>query len=212
MIKKSVVAAAMACLLTGPALAEGGGEAVDYTPLSNAPESVVLDGLSLRGVALKTIRLRNGQQQGQEKLSFEPEILAWVREAMDKMGFRLTGSNADPLFVLRLRCSDNWCGVESGIRRETYLLRVEGGRRYFLKIPDRTVADYASSAGSKLTNVEAAQREAAFSAMRAALQAMATHVAEANSPEALEKQTRLFESAVPPRAASKAAGKKSAAR
>lgn len=214
MLKKFVVAAAVACLLAGPALAGGGGE-VRYTPRFNVPESAVLDGLSFRAVVMKTVSVRNGQPLEQEKLSFEPELLAWVREAMDKMGFRVTGNDADPLFALHVQCSDDGCRVNSGIRRDTYLLRVEGGRQYFLKIPDRSVAEYFGGAdvGPQFSDGEVAQRDAAFRALRAALQDMATHVSEANSPEALAQYKRLFETEVAPQgAASKAARKKAAAR
>ena len=196
MNKKSLVAAVMAYLLAGSALASGGGE-VSYTPRTNVPESAVLDGLSFKAVVIKTYRVRNAQHGGlgEEKLSFEPELLAWARDAMGKMGFQLTGNDADPLFSLRVQCFESGCGVVSGIRRDTYLPRTEGGRQYFLKIPDRAVAEYSTSAGSQLADVDAAQREAAFKAVRDALQAMAAHVAQANSPEAQAQYRHWFEGA-----------------
>lgn len=211
MIKKSFVAAAMGCLLASSALAAG---EVSYTPRTNVPEGAVLDGLSFKAVVIKTVRVRNGQPVGEEKLPFEPELLAWARGAMDKMGFQFTGNDADPLFSLRVQCSDEACGVVSGIRRDTYLLRVEGGRQYFLKVPDRSVTEYSSGApvDTQLASAEAAQRAAAFSATRAALQAMATHVSEANSPEALAQYKRLFEGPVQQGAAPKAGRKKATAR
>lgn len=190
MTKKSILAALAACLLAGPTLAEEGAAGGDYPLFPNVPEAALLDGLSFSAVVLKTVKREfddGGQKQAEGELSFKPQLHGWVREALGAMGFRLTGAQTDPSFVLLVNCGGKECSTTAWIQRDTYLLRVEGGRQFLLRLPGRFVTEYFEVATSSLADAEGAQKDAAFRSVRAALLSMASHVAAGNSPEALAR-------------------------
>lgn len=183
---------------TGARAADAAAETEEYK-IPNHPYSLQLDGLGLREVAIQT-KLRDSAGNDIGKVPNEAALRSWTQKALETVGYRITGDADDPKLVLFANCEGKRCDAFAWLVRDTYIRKVSGGQQYFIRSPDLAVGEWSSVYSSELPEDAAGLEQAAYGSVRGAILEFSKAVIEAQKPEVLAREKRLFVSPLPRRA------------
>lgn len=192
----TLAAAALALLgATGARAADAAAVSEEYM-IPNHPHSLQLHELALREVSVQT-RLRDGDGKDMGKVAVEAALREWTHKAVRAVGYRLTGDPDDPRLVLFSDCEGRRCETFAWLVRDAYIRKVDGNQQYFVRIPDIAVGEWSSVYSSKLDDdIEKALEQAVYGSVRGAMIEFSKAVIEAQKPDVLAREKRLFTSPV----------------